>query len=88
MKEEEDSRVSEILGDMEIGELASTAAPRLSADSMNSLLMWHPSGQFIQCGQRAYVRTNPVLYVFAFFGIIGNKAEHNVLAIQSLTDVE
>lgn len=47
MKEEEDSRVSEILGDMEIGELASTAAPRLSADSMNSLLMWHPSGQFI-----------------------------------------
>lgn len=74
--------------DMEIGELEPVSTPRISVDTTNSLFMWHPSGQLIQCGQRAYVRTNPVLYMFAFYGIIGNRAQHNTLAIQSLTDIE
>lgn len=68
-------------GEMEIGDLEPADAPKLSINSINSLFMWHPSGQLIQCGQRAYIRTNPVLYMLAFFGIIGNKAEHNTLAI-------
>lgn len=69
-----DERGGLVWDDMEIGELEPVAAPRISIDTTNSLFMWHPSGQLIQCGQWAYVWTNPVLYMFAFYGIIGNRA--------------